>query len=154
MYVLWYSLYVQFLNVFYAVCMFYDTAFMYKHAILCIFSPILEVEINIIIIIIIIIVIIIIIIIIVIIIIWADNRNICCGIFFWPGHNLAHTPTNVGACAKMSTNTIPIRIFHNKATFFFHFSWQNLDNEPIHFFVKRVTGCRTCMLLAYEFANR
>ena len=35
--------------------MFYGTAFMYNHAILCIFSPILEVELNIIIIIIIII---------------------------------------------------------------------------------------------------
>ena len=35
---------------FYAACMFYGTAFMYNHAILCIFSPILEVEINIIII--------------------------------------------------------------------------------------------------------
>ena len=39
------------LRVFYAACMFYGTAFMYNHAILCIFSPILEVEINIIIII-------------------------------------------------------------------------------------------------------
>ena len=36
---------------FYAACMFYGTAFMYNHAILCIFSPILEVEINIVIII-------------------------------------------------------------------------------------------------------
>ena len=34
---------------FYAACVFYGTAFMYNHAILCIFSPILEVEINIII---------------------------------------------------------------------------------------------------------
>ena len=34
--------------------MFYGTAFMYNHAILCIFSPILEVEMNMIIIIIII----------------------------------------------------------------------------------------------------
>ena len=42
------------LHVFYAACMFYGTAFMYNHDILCIFSPILEVEINIIIIIIII----------------------------------------------------------------------------------------------------
>ena len=41
---------------FYAACVFYGTAFMYNHAILCIFSPILEVEINIIIIIIIIII--------------------------------------------------------------------------------------------------
>ena len=41
------------LHVFYAACVFYGTAFMYNHAILCIFSPILEVEINIIIIIII-----------------------------------------------------------------------------------------------------
>ena len=40
------------LHVFYAACMFYGTAFMYNQAILCIFSPILEVEINIIIIII------------------------------------------------------------------------------------------------------
>ena len=39
------------LHVFYAACVFYGTAFMYNHAILCIFSPILEVEINIIIII-------------------------------------------------------------------------------------------------------
>ena len=38
---------------FYAACVFYGTAFMYNHDILCIFSPILEVEINIIIIIII-----------------------------------------------------------------------------------------------------
>ena len=42
---------------FYAACVFYGTAIMYNHAILCIFSPILEVEINIIIIIIIIIII-------------------------------------------------------------------------------------------------
>ena len=40
------------LHVFYAACVFYGTAFMYNHDILCIFSPILEVEINIIIIII------------------------------------------------------------------------------------------------------
>ena len=39
------------LHVFYAAYMFYGTAFMYNHAILCIFSPNLEVEINIIIII-------------------------------------------------------------------------------------------------------
>ena len=38
------------LHVFYAACVFYGTAFMYNHDILCIFSPILEVEINIIII--------------------------------------------------------------------------------------------------------
>ena len=38
--------YCQFLHVFYAACMFYGTAFMYNHAILCIFSPILEVEQN------------------------------------------------------------------------------------------------------------
>ena len=31
---------------FYAACVFYGTAFMYNYAILCIFSPILEVEIN------------------------------------------------------------------------------------------------------------
>ena len=37
------------LHVFYAACMFYGTAFMYNHAILCILFPILEVEINIII---------------------------------------------------------------------------------------------------------
>ena len=41
------------LHVFYAACMLYGTAFMYNHDILCIFSPILEVEINTIIIIII-----------------------------------------------------------------------------------------------------
>ena len=39
---------VHFLHVFYAACMFYGTAFMYNHAILCIVSPILKVEINII----------------------------------------------------------------------------------------------------------
>ena len=38
---------------FYAACVFYGTAFMYNHDILCIFSLILEVEINIVIIIII-----------------------------------------------------------------------------------------------------
>ena len=35
--------YCPFLHMFYAACMFYGTAFMYNHAILCIFSPILEV---------------------------------------------------------------------------------------------------------------
>ena len=41
--------YRPFLHVFYAACMFYGTAFMYNHAISCIFSPNLEAEMNIII---------------------------------------------------------------------------------------------------------
>ena len=44
--------YCPFLHVFYAAYVFYGTVFMYNHAILCIFSPNLEVEINVIIIII------------------------------------------------------------------------------------------------------